>query len=61
MTVAEWIDWLKAKPQEAEVLLRDPDTEWLLPLRTEPGFDTDLPDQPPNSVLVFADYIDHKS
>lgn len=58
MKVFEWIDWLSKQPPENEVLLCDPDTQWLLPLRTGSTFDT--VEQPPeNSVIVYAEYSDH--
>ena len=54
MKVRDWIDWLKTQPQEAEVVLRDPDTEWYLTLKTVPAFRSD--DAPAGTVPVFADY-----
>lgn len=54
MTVRQWIAWLKEQPPESLLVLRDPDTEWYLPLLTKPVFPSN--DAPANSTVVFAEY-----
>lgn len=56
MKVSEWIEWLKTQPQNADLLLCDPDTEWFLPLQTEHTYSGMSDGAPPNSVVVFAEY-----
>lgn len=41
MTVSEFIEWLKKQPQENEVVVRDADTEWLLPALKSPALPCD--------------------
>ena len=55
MKVREWIEWLKRQPQENEVVLRDPDTEWYLPLLAAPTFPYD-DDTREGRTTVFAEY-----
>lgn len=56
MKVREWIEWLSNQPAENEVVLRDPDTDWYLVLKTAPIFPSD--DAPPATTAVFADYYE---
>lgn len=57
MKVKDWIEWLSKQPPENEVMLRDPHTEWYLPLRTTPFFN-DWDAMPADWTPVFAEYND---
>jgi hypothetical protein len=57
MIVKDWIEWLQKQPPDNELILKDPDTEWLLPLRVQEDYPVgDIP--PPKTTIVFASYYD---
>lgn len=56
MTVKELIEWLQQQPADAEVVLRDPDTEWLLPLKVGDVPGVPMSDSKPGEVVVHAEY-----